>query len=348
MLPVALLTLALVACGSSSTSNQPGASPAASSGPVTLRLGYYANITHATPLVGVKNGTFDQVLGSNVTLKTSIFNAGPAEVEALLSNSIDAAYIGPNPAINAFSRSHGQAVRIISGATSGGASLVVKPGITSAADLKGKKLATPQLGNTQDVALRWWLKNHGLKTDTQGGGDVSILPQENALTLQTFRSGQIDGAWVPEPWATRLVQEGGGKVLVDERSEWKQTSGQFVTTELMVRTDFLQQHRDVVRKLLEAQVQTSDFIDKQPIQAQQLANQAIAEITGARLSPTVVAAAWKNLTFTNDPIARSQQADTAHAVALGLLPETDLGGIYDLSLLNAVLKQRGSAAVSAA
>ena len=344
---VALLTLALTACGGAAATRS-SARPAASWGPVTLRLGYYATITHATPLVGVRKGTFAQALGSNVTLKTSIFNAGPAEVEALLSNSVDAAYIGPNPAINAFTRSHGEAVRVISGATSGGASLVVKPGITSAAGLRGKRLATPELGNTQDVALRWWLKAHGLKTDIQGGGDVSILPQENAQTLQTFRSGQIDGAWVPEPWATRLVQEGGGRVLVDERGEWKQTNGQFVTTELMVRTEFLQQHRDVVPKLLEAQVETTDFIDKQPIQAQQLAGQAIAEITGAKLSPAVVAAAWKNLTFTNDPIARSQQEDTAHAVALGLLPRTDLGGIYDLSLLNAVLKQRAQAPVSAA
>lgn len=344
---VALLTLALTACGGAAATRS-SARPAASWGPVTLRLGYYATITHATPLVGVRKGTFAQALGSNVTLKTSIFNAGPAEVEALLSNSVDAAYIGPNPAINAFTRSHGEAVRVISGATSGGASLVVKPGITSAAGLRGKRLATPELGNTQDVALRWWLKAHGLKTDIQGGGDVSILPQENAQTLQTFRSGQIDGAWVPEPWATRLVQEGGGRVLVDERGEWKQTNGQFVTTELMVRTEFLQQHRDVVPKLLEAQVETTDFIDKQPIQAQQLAGQAIAEITGAKLSPAVVAAAWKNLTFTNDPIARSQQEDTAHAVALGLLPRTDLGGIYDLSLLNAVLEQRAQAPVSAA
>ena len=172
---------------------------------------------------------------------------------ALLAGAIDATYIGPNPSVNAFQQSHG-AVRVVAGAASGGAYLVVKPNIDSAADLKGKKVASPQLGNTQDIALRSWLKQHGLKTDANGGGDVSVIPQDNATTLDTFRQGAIAGAWVPEPWATRLVDEGGGKILVDERTLWPQ--GQYVTTDLLVSTSFLKAHPDVVKRLLEGQDET--------------------------------------------------------------------------------------------
>src|SRR5262249_3902740 len=163
---------------------------------------------------GLQKGIFADYLGKNVTVKTSTFNAGPAAVEALFAGALDATFVGPNPAINAFEQSNGTAVRVVSGAASGGAALVVKPSIATGADLKGKKDASPPLGNTQDVALRSWLASQGLKTDTAGGGDVSVVPQDNAQTLDTFKSGKIDGAWVPEPWATRLVQEGGGKVLV--------------------------------------------------------------------------------------------------------------------------------------
>src|SRR5262249_54136637 len=159
---------------------------------------------------------------------------------ALLAGALDIGYIGPNPAVNAYVQSNGSAVRVVSGAASGGASLVVKPDITKAADLKGKRVASPQLGNTQDVALRTWLKKQGLKTDPQGGGDVQIVPQDNALTLDAFKQNQIAGAWVPEPWATRLVTEGGGKVLVDEKTLWP--GGKFVTTNIIVRTDFLKAH----------------------------------------------------------------------------------------------------------
>jgi NitT/TauT family transport system substrate-binding protein len=336
----ALTGVVIAACGGSAG----GSGGSGSSEHATLRLGYFANITHATPLVGVERGIYGSALGPNLTLQTATFNAGPAAVEALLSNSIDAAYVGPNPSVNAFVQSHGKAVRVISGATSGGASLVVRPSITSPSDLKGKTLASPQLGNTQDVALRWWLKSHGLSTDTQGGGDVSIKPQDNATALQTFRSGQIDGAWMPEPWATRLVEDGGGRVLVDERQLW--SKGQFVTTDLLVRTDFLQRHRDVVARLLDGQIKANDFVNQQPAQARQLANQAIAKITGGKLSDSLVAAAWGNLSFTNDPIADSLRKSAQHAHALGLLPNDNLNGIYDLSVLNAELAKAGKSTVS--
>src|SRR4051812_3564106 len=203
----AALALLTAACGGGGSSSSSGSSATTGTeAATTVRLGYFPNVTHATALVGVESGIFKTALGPN-TLETKTFNAGPAAIEALFSGALDATYVGPNPAINAHVQSGGEAIRIISGATSGGALLVVKSSINTPADLKGKKIASPQRGGTQDVALRFWLKDNNLKADLEGGGDVSIVPQENAQTLETFRSNQIDGAWVPEPWATRLVQE---------------------------------------------------------------------------------------------------------------------------------------------
>ncbi|MCA1692855.1 MAG: ABC transporter substrate-binding protein [Actinobacteria bacterium] len=331
-----LLALIVSACGGDSDGPSGAASgQSGSAAPTTVRLGHFPNVTHASALVGIENGTFQAALGPN-KLAVSTFNAGPASVEAILSGALDATYIGPNPAINAHVQSRGQAIRIVSGATSGGALLVVNPSINRAADLKGKKIASPQRGGTQDVALRYWLEQNGLKSDLQGGGDVSILPQENAQTLETFRSGQIDGGWVPEPWATRLVQEGGGKVLVDEKTLWP--DGRFVTTHLIVRTKFLEDHPDAVRRLVEGQVQVNDFINKNPAEAQKLVNQSIARITGRGVSDAVLQASWKNLEFTNDPIASSLTASADHAHEVGMLEKVDLKGIYDLSVLNQVLK----------
>jgi NitT/TauT family transport system substrate-binding protein len=338
-LVIVLLVAAVAACAGPASST-----PSGSAGPVTLRLGHFANLTHATALVGLEKGIFAQKLGSGVTLKTSVFNAGPEAVQALLSNSVDASYVGPNPAVNAFVQSHGEAVRVVSGATSGGASLVVKPSIASAEDLRGKRLSTPQLGNTQDVALRWWLSEKGLKTSAQGGGDVTILPQDNAQTLQAFRSNQIDGAWLPEPWATRLIVEGGGKQLVDERDLWP--GGQFATTLLVVRTEFLRAHGDVVKRLLDAQVSADLFVNRQPTEAQRVANDALASLTGKRLADQVVSTAWTHMRFTNDPLPASVRTSAEHAQKVGLLARVDLRGLTDVALLNDVLGADGLARVS--
>ena len=340
----AFMTVVVVAgaCAAQpSTSGTSSASPGALN---TLRLGYFPTITHATAIVGVESGIFARALGPGVTLDTSSFAAGSTAVEALLSGAIDATYVGPNPAINAYAKSGGEAIRIIAGATSGGAFLVVKPNITAAADLKGKRLATPQLGNTQDVALRTWLLDHGLATDPQGGGDVSILPQDNAQTLATFIAGQIDGAWLPEPWATRLVLEGNGKVLVDEATLWP--AGRYVTTHLIVRTDYLRAHPDIIRALLVGDVEANELVNADPAHGQQLTNQGIERITGNKLADAVIKAAWKNLTFTVDPIASSLKASADDAVKVGLLKPVDLTGIYDLSLLNEVLKAAGQPPVN--
>jgi NitT/TauT family transport system substrate-binding protein len=310
----------------------------------TLRLGYFPNVTHASAVVGVADGIFADALGDGVTLDTRTFNAGPDVVEAMFSDALDASFIGPNPAINAFTRSNGEAIRIVSGATSGGAFFVVRDGIDDAHDLVGTKIATPQLGNTQDVALRAWLHEQGLTADEQGGGDVSIVPQGNSQTLETFIAGDIDGAWVPEPWATRLIEEGGGHVLVDERELWP--NSQYVTTHLIVRTQFLEQHPDVVKDLIEGLVAATDHVNSSPAEAQATVVEAIRQITGSSLSPDILARAWQNLTFTVDPIASSLQESADDARDLGFLPSSDLEGIYDLTLLNSVLREAGRAEIA--
>lgn len=313
--------------------------PPASVAPVTLRLGYFPNVTHAAAVVGVAKGIYQDALAANVTLEPKTFNAGPDAIEALLSGGLDATFIGPNPAINAFEKSSGAAIRIISGATSGGAYLVVRDGINAPADLKGTKIASPQLGNTQDVALRSWLASQGLTSDAQGGGDVSVMPQSNSQTLETFVSKQIDGAWVPEPWATRMIKDGGGHVLVDERNLWP--NGQYVTTHLIVATTFLQQHPDVVKQLIQGHLNATDYVNNNTADAQTTLGTAINTLTGSTLSPDVISSSWQNLTFTMDPIASSLQTSADAAKSLGFLTSSDLKGIYDLTLLNEVLTAAG-------
>ena len=352
LLVAAVTTLAVVglaACGSSSSggAGSSGSAGASTGGaPVTLRLGYFPNLTHAVAIAGVQKGIYAKDLGSNVTLKTSTFNAGPEAVQALFSGAIDASFVGPNPTINAWAKSKGTAIKVISGAASGGAYLIVKPDIKTAADLKGKKIATPQLGNTQDVALRYWLDQQGLKADQTGGGDVSVVPQDNGITLTTFASGQIDGAWVPEPYATRLIAESGGHVLVDEKTLWPQ--GQYVTTDLVVATKFLDAHPDVVKALLQGEVDTLAYLKASPTEAQGVVNDGIKAISGKSLDPKVLASAWNNVVFTVDPIASSLVAGAQHAEKVGLLDPVDLKGIYDLDLLNEVLAKAGQPPVKGA
>jgi NitT/TauT family transport system substrate-binding protein len=333
----ALLTAtALAACGDDSSAGSNGEAK-------TIRLGYFPNITHAPALVGVNKGFFQQALGST-KLEAKTFNAGPAAIEALFSGAIDATYIGPNPAINGWAQSKGAGLKIIAGSTSGGAGLVVRQGINGPADLKGKKLATPQLGNTQDVALRNWLKQNGLNTDQQGGGDVSIAPQDNATALQAFAQGAIDGAWVPEPNFSRMVLESKGKVLVNEKDLWP--NGQFVTTHLIVTQDFLKKYPATVKKLLQGHIQSVEYIKKDTAGAQRAANAQLAALTGKPLKDNVLAAAFKNLTFTYDPISSSLYASAKHAEDVGLLKPVDLKGIYDLGPLNALLTADGLTGVT--
>ena len=337
---VAAVTLLGAGCSSSAAG-----SSSSGSGTVTLRLGFLANITHEPALVGIAKGFFAKDLGKNVTLKTSVFSSGTEETTALLAGQLDAAYVGPNPAINAWQKSNGTAIKIISGAASGGASLVVKNGITGAAQLKGKSLATPSLGNTQDVAARYWLKQHGLTTTPTGGGDVSIKPiKPNSAAVLEFASHQIDGGWEPEPYATEMVL-GGGTRLVNEASLWP--GGKFVTTNLVVTQSFLKAHPSAVNGLLKGQIQANSYINSDGAAAASAANAELTKLLGKGLKPNVLSAALKYIRFTNDPIASSLTTDAQHAVAVGLLtPVKNLSGIYDLGPLNALLKAGGQPQVS--
>jgi NitT/TauT family transport system substrate-binding protein len=330
-----LATAALTACGDDD--------PAGSGGAAKLRLGYFPNITHAPALVGIQNKLFEEKL-VDIVLETKTFNAGPSAIEALFSGAIDATYIGPNPAITGWAQSKGSALHIIAGTTSGGAGLVVKPEIDSPQDLRGKKIASPQLGNTQDVALRYWLKEQGFKTDTSGGGDVSVLPTPNSEIVTAFASGALDGAWVPEPFLSRLIVENKGKLLKDEKEEWP--GGQFVTTHLIVSTKFLDENPDAVSKLLEGHVAAVDHISANRDAAAKAANAQIEALSGKPLSDEILHAAFGNLTFTVDPIAPSLYGSARHAEEIGLLKPVDLSGIYKLDLLNKLLESAGKPEVS--
>jgi NitT/TauT family transport system substrate-binding protein len=341
VMTAAMIGAALLLAGcSSSSSSSTGSGTDANAGagsPVTVRLGFLSNITHASALVALKEGFFTKALGSAGTLKATAFSAGTEETTAILSGQLDAAYVGPNPAINAWQKSDGKAIKIVSGAATGGASIVVKKGITSAAQLKGKSLATPSLGNTQDVALRYWLKQHGLTITTTGGGDALIKPTKpNSAAVLEFKSGQIAGGSEPAPYDIQMVSD-GGTVLLSEPG---------VTTLLVVTQSFLSAHPDIVADLVKAQVQANDFIKSNPAQAQADANAELASYTGKPLKADLVAASFKEITFTNDPDAASLKTDADQAVSLGLLKPVNLTEIYDLGALNKALAAAGEPQVT--
>ncbi len=338
----AVVAAAAAGCTASSAANSPSGSPAS---PVVLRLGFLTNITHAPALIGLEKGFFANALGENVTIKAVPFSTGTEEATALLAGQLDAAYVGPNPTLKAWQTSNGSLIKVISGAASGGAELVVKSGITTPAQLKGQKLATPSLGNTQDVALRYWLKQHHLTSTPTGGGDVPITPiTPNSAAVLSFKSGQIAGGWEPAPYDIEMVAE-GGHVLVNEAALWPK--GQFVTTNLVVTQKFLAAHPTAVQGLLKGQIQANDYIHADPSGAQAAANAELTRLLGKGLDPSVLAASFKQITFTDDPIASSLTADAQHAVSLGLLSTVrNLPALYDLRPLNALLKAAGKAQVS--
>lgn len=313
---------------------------------VTVRLGYFPNVTHATALVGVEEGRFEEQLGdSGAELQTATFNSGSDTIEQLLAGDLDATYIGPSPTVTAFGQSGGEGVRVIAGVANGGAALVVDESIDSVEDLRGQKVATPDVGNTQDIAARHYFKEKGIETTVEGGGDLSIVPNENATTLQLFGQGEIAGAWLPEPWASRLEIEAGAKRLVDESELWP--DGKFITTQLIVRTEFLDEHPDLVQDLLEANLEANTFINDQPDESKQVVSASIEELTGSPISPEVLDAAWEHLSFDYDPIASSLVTGAEHAVDVELGEDVgDLSGLYALELLNGLLAEAGETEVS--
>ncbi|MEV0188537.1 aliphatic sulfonate ABC transporter substrate-binding protein [Kitasatospora purpeofusca] len=310
----------------------------------TVRIGYFANLTHGTPLVGLQDGIFQKELGST-QIKTQVFNAGPAEIEALNAGSIDIGWIGPSPAINGFTKSEGKSLKIIGGSASGGVKLVANPDkVASLDDLKGKKIATPQLGNTQDVALLNYLAGKGFKVDAQSGaGDVSVVRSDNKVTPDAYKQGSIDAAWVPEPTASKLVTL-GAKVLLNEKDIWPDKK--FVITNIIVSQKFLTEHPDVVEAVLRGSVTTNAYIKANPDKAKATANEAIKKEAGNALEPAILDPAWADIDFLDDPLASTLQTEADNAVTAGLLKKPNLNGIYDLTLLNKVLKEKGQSPVA--
>ncbi|WP_411734094.1 ABC transporter substrate-binding protein [Paeniglutamicibacter sp.] len=349
-----LLGLLVLGAAATTAVPRPGAAGNAAAGPAgTLRLGFFANLTHAPALVGTARGLFARELGGSGTqLATSVFGAGPAAVEALNAGAIDAAYLGPNPAIAAFASSGGQGLRVLAGAAAGGAQLVVRAGIANAAALRGRTLATPQLGGTQDVALRTWLSTQGLRTDLRGG-EVSITPTANAQTLELFRSGAIDGAWLPEPWASRLVLEAGAKVLIDEAELWDGAAtgapGLFPTTVLAVSPAFAARHPETVDALLRGHLAALDWINTaKRADVLETLNARLAESAGAALAPAVLQRALGNLDFTADPLAGAYPRLLEHAVAAGLAEPASLDGLVDTAFLQRARAARSTGTQGAA
>src|SRR5215203_5895721 len=308
----------------------------------TLRIGYFLNINHAQAVIGLGKGDFQRALGNNIEVKTQIFNAGPSAMEALFANQIDVTYIGTNPAINGYVQSNGEALRIISGAASGGAVLVVRndSGINSPQDLANKKFSSPQLGNTQDVALRKYLLDNGYKTK-ENGGNVEVIPAKNADIVSLMIKKDIDGAWLPEPWAAKLIKEANAKVLVDERDLWP--DGKFVTAHIIARTDYIEKNPDVIKKLLAAHIDRTIWINDNVEEAIQIFNAELNKLTGQTIPEDEFREGISRIELTYDPIKESLFKSANDAFDIGFLGKTrpDLSEIYDVKILNKVLKERG-------
>ncbi|MFG3658469.1 aliphatic sulfonate ABC transporter substrate-binding protein [Streptomyces sp. NPDC047706] len=345
----ALPLLALAACGYGSQAKdddtvQVAAGAKRIDGLDSVRIGYFGNLTHATALVGRQQGFFQKELGATKA-EYATFNAGPSEIEALNSGSVDIGWIGPSPAINGYIKSGGKNLRIIGGSASGGVKLVVDPEkIRSLKDVKGKRIGTPQLGNTQDVAFLNWIAEQGWKVDAQSGeGDVSVVRTDNKVVPDAYRSGSVDGAWVPEPTASKLVAD-GGKVLLDEADLWPDKK--FVITNIIVSQSFLKDHPRAVEAVLRASVETNRWISANPGRAKAAANEQLGADTGKPLPAEVLDPAWRSIRITDDPLAATLDAQARHAVKVGLLERPVLKGIYDLTPLNKILAARGEATVA--
>ncbi|MEU6644031.1 ABC transporter substrate-binding protein [Saccharomonospora sp. NPDC046836] len=335
---VAVLSTAAVLAGCSRAEENTGA-PAADQGPAAeVRLGYFPNVTHAPAIIGVENRYFADELGST-TLTTQTFNSGTEEVNALLGGSLDIAFIGSGPAINAFTKSEGT-IQLIGGAVSSGAQLVVKPEITSKEQLSGKTIATPSLGNTQDVALKKWLHNENLT------GSVNVANMDNPQTFDAFRGGEVDGGWLPEPWSSRLVQDAGAHVLLDEKDLWP--DGKFPTTVIIVRTAFLQEHPETVKAVLNGSLKATDWAAANPAEAKTAVNTGIKNLTGSELGGPVLDRAFANIQLSPDPNSSTFPQLAQDSVTAGVVGSADdLKGFIDLRPLNELLAEQGKPAVDA-
>lgn len=316
--------------------------------PTTIRVAHFPNITHAQALVGRADGRFERAMAPDARIAWKLFSAGPAAVQALFAGELDLAYLGSGPAIVGFVKSRGEALRVLAGSADGGAALVVRDeaGIHEPADFHGKRVASPQLGNTQDVVLRGWLRQHGMDV-MERGGDVRVIPMPGADQLAMFRRGEIDAAWSPEPWVSRLVHEAGGKVFLDEREVWKElTGGHFATTLLVAHPRFLAEHPELVARWVVAHAELTRWIVAHPGEAKRLANDELKRRTGKRLPDVLMDEAWSRVAFTTDPIQASLEHVASMAFGQGFLGRRvpDLSRIVDgrwLSGITPVSLERG-------
>jgi NitT/TauT family transport system substrate-binding protein len=343
---VCVVALALTAMACSRAESAPTPVPPTDPGAAAteVRLGYFPNVTHAPAIIGVDEGLFAAELG-DTELVTQTFNAGGDAVNALLGGSLDVTYIGSGPAINAFAASDGEGIRVIAGAMHGGAQLVVRPDITSPEQLRGRTIATPQLGNTQDIALKTWLSENGLSAG-DGPDQVQIANLENPRTLDAFRAGSVDGGWLPEPWSSRLVLDAGAAVLLDEEALWP--GGAFPTTVMIVRTEFLQEYPTTVRALLRGHLAAIAYAEADPVRARSVVNEGLEALTGNALAPAVLERAFASITMSADPLAATFPQLAIDSTTAGITDEpTPLDGFLDVDPLNAELTGAGQPPVDA-
>ena len=298
------------------------------SGETKIRVGHFPNITHAQGVIAHAmsrqgKGWFEQRLGADSKIEWFVYNAGPSPMEAIFANSIDLTYVGPGPALNAYTRSNGAEIRLIAGAANGGAGLVVQPNenLKAPADFRGKKIATPQLGNTQDISCRAWLTEGGLKI-TQLGGDAQVIPTQNPDQLALFKVKKVDAVWTVEPWLSRLELESGGTVLVDEKDA--------ATTILVSSVKFLNQQRELARKFAQAHAELTDWIAKNPEEAQRMFKAELLEETKSDMSQEIITAAWKRILFTAETPRASVEKFMQNSVRAGFIKAApDLSKLFE-------------------
>ena len=331
LLLAVLIAATLSGCGGSSPATVGATS--GTSKPAAVRLGYFANLTHAQALLGVANGSFQKAIG-DVPLKTTVFNAGPSVVEAFFANELDLAYVGPSPALNAHVKSHGSAVRVISGSASNGVVIVARKdaGIAKMADLAGKRIATPQFGNTQDISARHYVLSVLKQTLKNAGGTTDIQNIANAEQLGLFKSGQLDAVWAPEPWGARLVHEADGVLVEEEKNLWPEKN--FTITLVLASQKFLTEHPDVVEQFLKAHVEITGWLNTHRDEAADAANAELQKLTGKSLKKDMLLDAYSRIGFSTDVFLDSIKTFADWAYELKVAKEQpDLKGFIDLSIL---------------
>lgn len=312
---------------------------------IVVRIGHFPNLTHAQGVIAhaltrQKRGWFEKYLGKDVEIQWFVYSAGPSAMESIFSHAIDLTYVGPSPTINAYIKSKGEDFRIICGACSGGAALVVRKNgnIHSDSDFKGKRIGTPQFGNTQDIAARAWLKSIGLNV-TITGGDAYVIPTPLADQMLLLKKGDLDAVWTIEPWVSQLLLKADCKIYLEESSLWKDTDGKYVTTHLVSSKRFIDSHSDLLQDIVKAHIELTKWINDNPEEAKKLFLEEIKQETHFALDQEILNQGWERIELTSDPIVKSLYRYAQEAFNLGFLKQKpDLSNIYDLQFLSSVGK----------